>query len=36
MCTGEGELALLELVERMQRGDDYTDVPTMWVKDATA
>ncbi|WCO69248.1 radical SAM protein [Iamia majanohamensis] len=32
VCTGEGELALLELVERMSRGEDYTDVPTMWVK----
>jgi radical SAM superfamily enzyme YgiQ (UPF0313 family) len=31
-CTGEGELALLELVERMQRGEDYSSVPTMWVK----
>lgn len=33
VCTGEGELALLELVERMARGQSYTDVPTMWVKD---
>ena len=33
VCTGEGELALLELVERMRRGEDYPDVPTMWVKD---
>lgn len=32
VCTGEGELALLELVERMARGESYTDVPTMWVK----
>jgi radical SAM superfamily enzyme YgiQ (UPF0313 family) len=34
VCTGEGELALLELVERMQRGQDCSDVPTMWVKGA--
>ncbi len=34
VCTGEGELALLELVERMRRGDDCSDVPTMWVKGA--
>ncbi len=32
VCTGEGELALLEVVNRMARGEDYTDVPTMWVK----
>ena len=32
VCTGEGELAILELVNRMQRGEDYTDVPTLWVK----
>jgi len=32
VCTGEGELSLLELVARMSRGEDYTDVPTMWVK----
>ncbi|MFZ4520003.1 MAG: B12-binding domain-containing radical SAM protein, partial [Microthrixaceae bacterium] len=32
VCTGEGELALLELVERMRRGEDCSDVPTMWVK----
>ncbi len=34
VCTGEGELALLELVERMARGQDCSDVPTMWVKGA--
>jgi anaerobic magnesium-protoporphyrin IX monomethyl ester cyclase len=32
VCTGEGELALLEVVERMSRGADYSDVETMWVK----
>ena len=32
VCIGEGELALLELVERMERGEDCSDVPTMWVK----
>ncbi|MFM7062934.1 MAG: B12-binding domain-containing radical SAM protein [Actinomycetes bacterium] len=32
VCIGEGELSLLELVARMSRGEDYTDVPTMWVK----
>ena len=34
VCIGEGELALLELVERMERGEDCSDVPTMWVKGA--
>lgn len=32
VCTGEGELALLEFVERLQRGEDVRDVHTMWVK----
>lgn len=32
VCIGEGELALLEVVERMSRGEDYSDVHTMWVK----
>ncbi len=32
VCTGEGEIAILELVSRMERGEDYTDVPTLWVK----
>lgn len=32
VCTGEGELAMLELVERLAAGRSITDVPTMWVK----
>ncbi len=32
VCTGEGELALLELVNRMAARQSFTDVPTMWVK----
>ena len=32
VCTGEGEIALLELVERMAAGGDLTTVPTMWAK----
>ncbi len=32
VCTGEGELALLELVDRMERGADITTTHTMWIK----
>ncbi len=32
VCTGEGEIALLELVNRMQAGADLTTIPTLWVK----
>ena len=32
VCIGEGEIALLELANRMERGEDYTSVPTMWIK----
>jgi len=31
-CIGEGEIAILELVNRMERGEDYSDIPTLWVK----
>lgn len=31
-CIGEGEIALLELANRMQRGADITDIPGIWVK----
>lgn len=33
LCRGEGEEALLELVERMDAGEDYRDVRNIWVKD---
>src|SRR6185295_18894840 len=32
VCTGEGELALLDVVTRMERGDDLTTVPGVWLK----
>lgn len=32
VCTGEGEIALLELVNRMRDGGDTTTVPTIWAK----
>ena len=31
-CIGEGEIAMAELCNRMERGEDYTDIPTLWVK----
>jgi radical SAM superfamily enzyme YgiQ (UPF0313 family) len=33
VCTGEGEVALLELANRMENGGDITSVPGIWVKD---
>jgi len=33
VCNGEGEIAILELVERMARGESIHDIPTLWVKD---
>lgn len=32
ICRGEGEYALMELCERMERGKDYSDVRNLWVK----
>jgi radical SAM superfamily enzyme YgiQ (UPF0313 family) len=32
VCTGEGEIALLELVTRMESGADITRIPGIWVK----
>lgn len=32
LCRGEGEGALLELVKRMDAGEDYTDTESIWVK----
>lgn len=32
LCVGEGEEAMLELVERMAGGQDYCDVRNIWVK----
>lgn len=33
VCTGEGELALLELVDRMAARTSISDVHTMWIKE---
>lgn len=32
VCTGEGEIALAELANRLEAGADITDIPTLWVK----
>jgi len=32
ICTGEGELAIAELCKRMADGNDYLDIPNIWVK----
>jgi len=32
VCVGEGEEALLELVERIEQKRDYTDIGNLWVK----
>ncbi len=32
ICIGEGEEALTELCHRMERGQDYTNIPGLWVK----
>ncbi len=34
ICRGEGEYALLELCDRLDRGRDYKDVLNLWVKEA--
>ncbi|MEW6552961.1 MAG: radical SAM protein [Actinomycetota bacterium] len=33
LCRGEGEEALLELVRRMDAGEDYTGTESIWVKE---
>lgn len=32
VCKGEGEDALLTLCERLEKGQDYEDIPNLWVK----
>ena len=32
VCVGDGEEAVLELVNRMEKGDSYHDVRNIWVK----
>ena len=33
VCRGEGEGALLELADRLEKGEDITDIRNLWVKD---
>ena len=33
VCVGEGEYALVELCERLERGQDYLNISNLWVKD---
>ena len=33
ICIGEGERALVELVDKMRKGEDYSHVSNLWVKD---
>jgi radical SAM superfamily enzyme YgiQ (UPF0313 family) len=33
VCLGEGEEPLLELVRRLDRGEKYTDIPGLWVRE---
>lgn len=32
ICRGEGDVALVELLNRLQAGQDYSDVKNLWVK----
>jgi radical SAM superfamily enzyme YgiQ (UPF0313 family) len=32
VCVGDGEDAMLELVSRMEKGDDYLNIANLWVK----
>jgi radical SAM superfamily enzyme YgiQ (UPF0313 family) len=35
VCRGEGEHAMVDLLNRMQAGSDYRDTPNFWIKDPT-
>lgn len=34
VCRGEGEIPALELCDRLGRKEDYSDIPSMWIKSA--
>ena len=31
-CVGEGENAIVDLADRLARGEDYSDVTNLWVR----
>ena len=33
VCVGEGEQAIVDLCERIEKGKDYSNVTNLWVKD---
>ena len=33
VCRGEGEIAIVDLLDRMQNGQDINDCPNFWIKD---
>lgn len=33
ICLGEGELPFLELLQRIEEGKPYNDIPNLWVRD---
>ena len=32
LCVGEGEYALIELADRLEKGKDCSNIPNLWVK----
>ncbi len=32
ICLGEGELPMREFIRRLERGEDFSDIPSMWVR----
>jgi radical SAM superfamily enzyme YgiQ (UPF0313 family) len=32
ICLGEGEYPLRDLAQRLERGEDYADIPNLWVR----
>ena len=36
VCVGEGEGAMIDLVERMRDGKDYDDIQNLWVRSSTS
>jgi len=32
ICVGEGEIALLDLCERIDKGSEWDDIPNLWIK----